>query len=67
MTGGEVFAFLDLVNEFQKKAKDLKEKRLMTGEVGVEYEAKAYEDAAKSLDTLLRWLCRSDTGHLDPL
>jgi hypothetical protein len=52
MTGSELFKFLDLVKEFEQKAKNLKD------EDGEKLGAKAhaYEDAAKRVNKLLHEL-----------
>jgi hypothetical protein len=55
MTGSELFKFLDLVKEFEQKAKELKEKQ-MEGETGAGAKAHAYQDAAKKVNDLLHVL-----------
>ncbi len=52
MTGSELFRFLDLVKEFEQKAKNLKEE----GKEGAGAKAHAYEDAAKKVNDLLHKL-----------
>ncbi|MGA2462768.1 MAG: hypothetical protein ABSH06_00250 [Thermodesulfobacteriota bacterium] len=52
MTGSELFRFLDLVKEFEQKAKDLKDQD--GKEAGAK--AHAYKDAAKKVNDLLHEL-----------